>query len=485
MTQDADASKPAVKIGGGTEQKASASGRKKPPKQPAAQGDKPAGQPQLAAVPNPGPGGQPGQTKPAGQGGRQPGKQGGQSGPAAAGPQHKSGGQPGPKAPPQPQVTVRPLAQPAAMKQRHWGLMLSFVLIVLLPLVGLTYYLWAQAEDQYSSTTAFTVRSEEGGSASDLLGGFAQFASGSGTGVDSDILYEFIQSQEIVEAIDARLDLRAHYAAYWPHDWMFSIWPDATLEDLVWFWQRIVRISYDQSTGLIELRVLAFDPDYAQQVAEAIVRESQDRINALSEQAREDAMRYAREDLDETIIQLKAAREALTGFRTRTRIVDPEADIQGRVGVMHNLQQALAEALIAHDLLRGTTLENDPRLTNAQRRIDVIRERIAAERQTFASDSTELGAVGEDYPSLIAEYESLSVDRQFAEETYRVALTALDVARDNAARQSRYLATYIKPTFAQSSEFPRRFILLGLAVVFLVMLWSILALIYYSIRDRG
>jgi len=370
------------------------------------------------------------------------------------------------------------------MKKRHWGLLLSFVLVVLLPLLGLTYYLWIHAEDQYSSTTAFTVRSEEGGSASELLGGLVQFAN-TGTGVDSDILYEFIQSQEIVSAIDDKLDLRGHYSTYWPRDWMFSLWPDATLEDLVWFWKRIVRISYDQSTGLIEVRVLAFDPEFAQRVAQEIVSESQDQINALSKQAREDAMRYAREDLEEAILQLKEAREALTKFRTRTRIVDPEADIQGRMGVMNNLQQSLAEALIEFDLLAETVSSGDPRLSNAQRRIDVIRDRIAAERQTFASDSTELGAVGEDYPSLISEYESLSVDREFAEETYRVALTALDVARDNAARQSRYLATYIKPTMAQSSEFPRRFILLGLALLFLLMFWSILALIYYSIRDRG
>lgn len=381
-------------------------------------------------------------------------------------------------------VVLQPLATPAAMKRRHWGLFLSFLLLVLLPLAGLGWYLWTQAEDQYSSTTAFAVRSEEGGSASELLGGLAQFA-GTGTGADSDILYEFIQSQEIVEAVDAEIDLRAHFSAYWPQDWLFTIWPDATLEELIWYWQRILRISYDQSTGLIEIRVLAFDPDTAQRVAQEIVRQSQDRINALSEQAREDAMRYAREDLEDAIAQLKAAREALTEFRTRTRIVDPEADIQGRMGVMNNLQQALAEALISYDLLRGTTSSTDPRVRNERRRIEVIRERIAAERQTFASDSTELGAVGEDYPSLIAEYESLSVDREFAEQTYRAALTALDVARDNAARQSRYLATYIKPTLAQSSEFPRRYILMGLAALFLLMTWAIFALIYYSIRDRG
>lgn len=383
-----------------------------------------------------------------------------------------------------PPEQAAPLARRASMKRRHWGLMFSFILLVLLPLGGIGYYLWVQAKDQYASTAAFSVRSEESGGASEVLGGVLSFG-GTGTGVDSDILYEFVQSQEIVQTIDAQLDLRAHYSVHWDTDKAFSIWPEATLEEMVWFWQRILRISYDQPTGLIELRVLAYDPNVAQQVAQAIVRESQDMINALSDQAREDAMGYARADLEEALRDLKIAREALTEFRTRTRIVDPEADIQGRMGVMNNLQQALAEALIEYDLLGASVSDSDPRRRNAQRRIEVIRERIAAERQTFASDSTELGAVGEDYPTLIAEFESLSVDRQFAEENYRAALTALDVARDNAARQSRYLATYIKPTLAQSSEYPRRYVLLGLAALFLVMLWSILALIYYSIRDRG
>jgi len=379
---------------------------------------------------------------------------------------------------------VQPLASPARMKRRHWGLFASFVLLVLAPLAAIIFYLWTFAIDQYSSTTGFIVRQEESGGASELLGGLVQFAGGTAAS-DGDILYEFIQSQEIVEAVDARVDLRAHYSAPWPDDWVFAIWPDATLEDLVWYWQRIVRISYDQSTGLIEVRVLAFAPEVARQITRAIVRESQDRINALNTQAREDAMRYAREDLDEAITRLKAAREALTQFRIRTRIVDPAADIQARMGVMTNLQQQLAEALIEYDLLRGTALETDPRLTKGLQRIEVIRERIAAERLSFASDGTEVGGLGEDYPTLIAEFESLSVDREFAEETYRAALTALAVARADAVRQSRYLATYIQPTLSQSSEYPQRIVLSALAGLFLLLAWSIIALIYYSIRDRS
>ena len=114
----------------------------------------------------------------------------------------------------------------------------------------------------------------------------------------------------------------------------------------------------------------------------------------------------------------------------------------------------------------------------------MIRSRIAYERQTFANAENEVGSLGEDYPTLIAEYESLSVDLEFAEEAYRAALTAMDMAKSNALRQSRYLATYVTPTRSQSSEYPRRFVISGLTALLLIMLWGMGALVYYSLRDR-
>ena len=377
-----------------------------------------------------------------------------------------------------------PVARPARMKKRHWGLIASFTLLVLAPLAAAVFYLFAVAEDQYASTAGFTVRSQESSGANDLLGGLANFA-GNSAASDSDILYEFIQSKEMAAAVNDRVDLRAHYSQHWPGDWVFALWPDATLEELVWFWHRVVSIAYDSGSGLTEVQVTAFDPQTARDIAVAIIEESQTRINALNDQARTDAMRYAEADLAEALERLKAAREALTQFRTRTRIVDPAADIQGRMGVMNNLQQQLAEALIEYDLLAGSVAPGDVRLKKAQQQIEVIRARIDSERQTFASSNTDTGAVGEDYPSLISEFERLTVDREYAEEAYRAALTALEVARDDAARQSRYLATYIKPDLAEQAEYPRRFVLSGLAGLFLLLGWAILALVYYSIRDRS
>ncbi|WP_223229153.1 sugar transporter [Shimia marina] len=346
------------------------------------------------------------------------------------------------------------------------------------------YYLWGIAEDQYSSVTGFTVRQEESAGAQELLGGLAQIASTSSSR-DGDILYEFILSQSMVRSVEERVGLREHYSMYWETDPVFSLWPDASIEDLEWFWQRIVKISYNSSSGLIELQVLAFDPETAHAIASVIVDESQLMINALNNQAREDAMRYARRDLDEAVERLKQAREAINAFRTRTRIVDPDTDIEGRMGVLNNLQQQLAEALIEYDLVRQTAKVTDPRLVQAQRRIEVIQQRIKLEREAFASASIETGAGEEDYPDLIAEYEGLVVDREFSEETYRAALGAVDVARAKAERQSRYLATYIQPTMAETSEYPRRAVIVALVALFLTLSWGVMALVYYAIRDRS
>lgn len=355
------------------------------------------------------------------------------------------------------------------------------VLFVVLPLAVIGFYLWTIAEDQYASTTGFTVRQEEGTSATDLLGGLAGLTGGGGSS-DSDVLYEYIRSQAVVNRIDQRLQIRSYYADYWDTDPVFALWPDASIEDLHWFWERIVRVSYDQGTGLIEFQVLAFDPKMAQAIATEIVNESQDMVNGLNEVARQDAISYAQTELEQAQQRLILARAALVKFRTRTQIVDLESDIQGRMEVMNTLQQQLATELVDFDELSQTTNGDDPRLAQALRRIQVIRDRIAEERSSFATNK--VLATGEDYPTLIAEFEGLVVEREFAESTYRAALTAWDSAKAEALRQSRYLSAYIPPTLAEEPQYPQRFVIFGLAALVLVLGWSVIVLTYYSLRDR-
>ena len=265
-------------------------------------------------------------------------------------------------------------------------------------------------------------------------------------------------------------------------DPIFSFDPAGSIEDLTTYWQRMVRISYDANSGLMELRVLAFDPIAAQQIADAIVEKSSTMINNLSAIARADATRYARADLDLAVERLKQAREALTAFRISNEIVDPTADIQGQMGLLNLLQSQQVEALIDFDLLRDATSDRDPRLVQARRRLDIIEARIREERRKFGVGID--GENGSSYAETIAGFERLTVDREFAEQAYAAAQASFDGARAEANRKSRYLAAYITPTLAERAEFPNRPLLIGIVALFSFLGWSIMALSYYALQDR-
>lgn len=364
------------------------------------------------------------------------------------------------------------------MRGRHLGLIISFLLMVVLPSAVTLWYLEQRAADQYASTIGFSVRAEEASSAMDFLGGITGVSSGSSS--DTDILYEFIQSQKMVELVNQRLDLRQIYSKP-DNDPVFAFQADGSIEDLVSYWSRMVKIYYEASTGLIEIRVTAFAAQDAQDIAKAILEESSRMINQLSAVARDDATKYAKRELAASVERLKHARQAVTEFRNRAQIVDPNADIQGQMGLLNNLHQQLAAAIIESDLLKENARENDPRADQAARRIAVIESRIAEERKKLGVGSGDGDGA---YATLINEYEALSVDREFAEKTYLSALTAHDAALAEAQHQSRYLAAYVEPTLAETPQYPERLTLFGIVTVFLFMIWGILALVAYSIKDR-
>lgn len=374
-----------------------------------------------------------------------------------------------------------PQTQPvsrARLRRRHFALFLSFWCCVALPVAVSGWYLFERAADQFASQVGFAVRSQDMALPVDALAGIGSIARTSSS--DTDILFEFIQSPEIVGRIDETLDLRAAYSRPGT-DFVFAFDPDASNEKLFRYWQRMVAVHYDPSTGLIELEVRAFSQRDAFEIATEILAQSSAMINQLSAISRDDRTRYAREELDTSVERLKQARRSLTAFRATTQIVDPTADVQGQMTVLVSLQQKLAGTYVELDLLSQTSRADDPRVVNLQREVDVIERRIEIERKKFG-----LGGNDDDtFTAVLARFEELNVDLEFAQTSYLTALTTYEAAIRDAQQQSRYLATYLQPTLPDSAEHPQRLTLIAIVALFSFLIWSVICLIYYSARDRG
>lgn len=371
---------------------------------------------------------------------------------------------------------------PSGLHLRHIIVMVSFVLMVLLPIVVSAWYLWTRAADRYVSTVGFSVRTEEIGSAFQMLGGLAELSRASGS--DTEVLYRFIQGQELVEMTDAALDLRSIWSKGDPErDPIFVYKAPGTIEDLVAYWRRMVKV-YNDDSGLLDMHVQAFTPEDARRIASFIYEQSTEMINRLSAIAREDTTRYAREELEQAELRLAQARETLTRFRNQRQIVDPSASVQSQMGLLSSLQQQLAQTLIDQDILRQTAPSSDPRLVQLGRRVEVIEARLAEEREKLGIGTDGSGG-SEVFADLVGEFERLSAERDFAEQSYTAARTAFESSVAEARRQSRYLAAHVRPTLAQSPEHPRRATILAMVAAFSFLVWMILVLAGYALRDRA
>lgn len=380
---------------------------------------------------------------------------------------------------PQPSGVVATTAQqPRGLKLRHRVIMASFVAMVLIPTAVGIGYLYTRAADQFHSIASFSVRSEDFQNPLDALSAFTQVGSSSAS--DSTILYDFIRSQPMVELIDARLDLSRIYNRA-PEDVVFSLGEGATREDMVSYWDRMVHVAIDGNSGVIDIDVRAFAPEDASAIAEAVLVASSDLVNDLSRIAREDAMRYALEDVATAEERLKELRRQIRVFRSENQIIDPEADVASQMGVVGALQSQLAGALIELQTLGEYAREGDARLVNLERRIEAIRNQIALERESVSGATSG----GRPLSTVIGEYEELLVDLEFSQNAYTAALAAGEQARAEARRKSRYIAVHIPPTTAEEALYPQRGILSLLLLACTFAAWSVCVMIYYNVRDRS
>lgn len=358
-----------------------------------------------------------------------------------------------------------------------WGLRAGFLALVLLPALMAALYLFLRAADQYAATAGFAVQSARPAPSIDLLGGLSQLSGASDT--QAAMVYAYLESPDLVATLDRQLDLRARFSR--ADDPIFALDPGASRERLIAYWQGMTRTSYDTGTGLITLQVRAFSAEDAQSIAAAAYAAASRMINAISTSAQADMTRAARAELGRAESRLRAAQRALDSFREQSRVVDPAADVSGQMGLIGSLQDALAQALIDRDLLAATTGPADPRLAEAERRISAIRSRIAAERRGLGSGGPHPGAT---LARLTGRFEQLTADRAFAETSYEAARAAVDAAEAAARQQAIYLAAWQNPVRPESAEYPRRWQITALVALFGFLVWSILSLAYYSLRDR-
>lgn len=362
-------------------------------------------------------------------------------------------------------VPVNALA-PEAKGKRRFKLkgVISFLLLVALPsCLAVTYFAFFAA-DRYESEARFILRSP-GRTISAQLPNILQAAGIARASDDGYIVREFLESRDAMEVLEKHADLKAAYAAGGrDFIWKFpNFFTSRTDEGLYWQYQRMMSADFDSTTGVSILKMQAFTPEAAQQLAAALLEAAEGLVNRLNERAHQDAIKLADAEVERMKARALTAQAALTAFRERERLVDPSQVTLAVLETIAKLSVEVATLSVQIGELEKTT-RNSPQITPLRSRRSAIESQIAIERRRLAGDAQAIAP-------RIAEYERLMLEREFAAKALIAAMTALETARVEAQRQQVYLEKVATPARPDYPTYPWRVVWCLVTLVAGYMVW--------------
>ncbi len=393
---------------------------------------------------------------------------------------------------------------PATRSRRRFGLGgWSFIAIVVLPILAAGLYLFVFARDQYTAEASFAVRQAESLPTSDLsagpsLGGGQESGSSGGSsstqsvtagsiiggtanlgGQDAEIVANYIHSRAIIDTLSRSIDIRAIYrrpeADFWAR-----LPANASEEDLTKYWNKMVSVYIQASSGIVTVSVSAFRREDALAVADAVLKASEELVNNLSDKIRADAMRTAENEVRLSEGQVRFSLAQLMDFRNAKHLIDPvkSSEANGKL-----LQQLLIDKIDAEGQLfvaQKTIGADAPGLNSLKAKLDSINSHVSQLKDQMAGSKE----VTTNLAATISQFEQLELKKQFAERMYGFARDGVERARIASERQQIYLATFAPPTLPQDFSYPLRwtdFLLLALATT---MFWVCCVTITASIKDH-
>ena len=383
-------------------------------------------------------------------------------------------------------------------KKFPWSLLLIFVLPTLLAFA----YFGFIASDQYESTASYVIKTQTGGDASPGSGimsmiGMTGGAGGSGAMGDAAMVEAYVVSDQIVRDISKDLDLRAMYTSK-DIDWISRLktTPDffkkisgqktrrttsreISDEELLRYWKTKVEVTEGQAPGTSMLKVRAFTPEEAKDIADRVIVLGERLVNHVSERAMKDAVAFAQNEVDLAHDRAIKAFDDLQQFQVRAKQVDPLGYVQARTTIQGKMEGDLSTLQTQMEALRKTLPEEAPGIQQMKNQVGALQEQLLVEKNQSTS-----GGNGKSAAEVINEFAKRQLETDFASKDYLSALTALESARINATRQNRYLEAFDLPELPDAPALPNRWYSIISVLALSLLLYGVWSLFIAGVKEH-
>lgn len=372
-------------------------------------------------------------------------------------------------------IDLRELTGPAVrsniVQRLRQRFTLPFTLLVLLPTLMTSVYFGLIAADRYVAELRYVVRSPQSLTASQLTG-ILQSAGNAYAGDAGHAINAYLTSRDALHDLIGDLNLRQIYAS--PIADHFSRFPRLlgpnSDEALFEYYQSMLSVKLDKTTGITTVEVQAFTPHEAKDIANGLIRRAEDLSNRLTLRLRSDLVKTAEEEVARARERSLDALARLTEFRNREQTVDPTRYSMALVETIAKLSLELAQLRAQQDELQRASPQS-PQLATLVNRIQAFEEQIRRERQALAGPANSMAPQ-------IAEYERLQLEREFADRLLSATVGSLETARQDAQRQQVYVELVVSP---RAPDYPTR----PYRVFWALASFAVFALCFFLLRSMA
>ncbi|MEL7099922.1 MAG: capsule biosynthesis protein [Pseudomonadota bacterium] len=377
---------------------------------------------------------------------------------------------------------VREIAQiqkDIAKRRRKRGMMLMVRLafFVFMPTILAGYYFYSIATPMYGTKSAFSIITNDGGGAPGGLGGLipSQFA----TSQDAIIVQDFLTSRDAMLRLDGDVGFKSHFSQ--PSiDPIQRLDPEPTNEQAYKVYRKNVKLGYDPTEGVLRMEVVAADPATSAQFSEKLISYAEERVNNLSQQKREDAIRDARDGLNRAEAERRAAQEALVRVQIEGATLDPEGVIASLRAQISEVESQVIQKEIELASLLNNNRPNQSRVAAARGEVQIFQAQLAKLNARMTDVSQGENSLAE----LAARIQLAQADLANRDLMLQSALQTLEAARAEANKQVRYLVVGVEPTAPDEATYPRAFENTILAFLIFAGIYLMISLTASILREQ-
>ncbi len=352
---------------------------------------------------------------------------------------------------------------------------ISFALIVIVPFLASSFYYGFIASDQYIAEARFAVRSlTDDREKTDGEGGLLDMQAAT---QDAYIVTNFIHSSEILKRIAPKLDYRAMFNRDGVDFWS-RISGKEPNETFLRFWRKQVTTYIDGPSGIVTLEVRTFDPNDSVQLASAIISESEQLVNELTQRARNDIVSSVGLEVEKASAVYSRSLQDLNRFQQEAGLISPQSQALEKGKLLTGLIAQKLEIETRQFVVKRSSAENSP----AYQQLALTRESLDAQIAALQSQLT--GTESESVSKVLLRFSELETNRIVAEKLYEVARRTYEVVLAESVRKSLYVVVFVHPSIPEESLYPRRIFMPLITFIGLCVLWSTLALAWASVQDH-